>query len=291
MTLRTVAPLAATLGVLAGGSFATAAEPPAKMPAVKTTEVVAPGNQALADTINQKLTATGAAFNADVTMTCVDGVVTLSGACKDADTKAKILQDVRTVNGVTKVRDGLTVGSTQGIQRVQGVTPQTLPPAVSPGAGAPPAVSPGSNLPPAVSPGPRMGPTAMPPMTGTPPAMNYGQPSPAMPGYPMQGYGAPSYGNGPMVEPMPMGQGGGHADHGAPPMPPYAWPTYAPYNNVSRVAYPEAYPYNAFPFIGPYYPFPKVPLGWRKVTLEWEDGYWWYGKQSTPNDYWRVRFW
>jgi hypothetical protein len=96
----------------------------------------------------------------------------------------------------------------------------------------------------------------------------------------------------PVVEPAPLGVPGQH--HPAmqdPNMPPYAWPTYAPYNNVSRVAYPNSYPYNAFPFIGPYYPFPKVPLGWRKVTLEWEDGYWYLGRNSAPHDYWRVRFW
>ena len=28
--------------------------------------------------------------------------------------------------------------------------------------------------------------------------------------------------------------------------------------------YPLAYPYNSFPFIGPIYPFPKVPLGWHR---------------------------
>jgi hypothetical protein len=76
-----------------------------------------------------------------------------------------------------------------------------------------------------------------------------------------------------------------------PNMPPYAWPTYAPHNNFSRVAYPTAYPYQSWPFIGPVYPFPKVPLGWRKVTLEWEDGHWYLGRNSTPQDYWRVKFW
>lgn len=80
-------------------------------------------------------------------------------------------------------------------------------------------------------------------------------------------------------------------DPAGPRLPPYSWPTYAPYNNYSRVAYPQAYPYNAFPYIGPYYPFPKVPLGWRKVQLEWEDGHWYYGKLSSPADYWRVKFW
>jgi hypothetical protein len=96
----------------------------------------------------------------------------------------------------------------------------------------------------------------------------------------------------PIVEPIPLGIPGQAApDLQAPNLPPYAWPTYAPYNNVSRVAYPQAYPYNAFPFIGPYYPFPKVPLGWRKVTLEWEDGHWYLGRNSAPHDYWRVKFW
>lgn len=80
-------------------------------------------------------------------------------------------------------------------------------------------------------------------------------------------------------------------DPAGPRLPPYAWPTYAPYNNMSRVAYPQSYPYNAFPYIGPYYPFPKVPLGWRKVVLEWEDGHWYYGKLASPQDMWRVKFW
>jgi len=96
----------------------------------------------------------------------------------------------------------------------------------------------------------------------------------------------------PFVEPAPLGIPGQFSpDMEAPNLPPYAWPTYAPYNNLSRVGYPSQYPYNAFPFIGPYYPFPKVPLGWRKVTLEWEDGYWFIGRNSTPHDYWRVKFW
>jgi hypothetical protein len=105
-------------------------------------------------------------------------------------------------------------------------------------------------------------------------------------------YQQPPGPGGPIVEPAPLGVPGQFSpEMGAPNLPPYAWPTYAPYNNLSRVAYPNSYPYNAFPFIGPYYPFPKVPLGWRKVTLEWEDGYWYLGRNSAPHDYWRVRFW
>ncbi len=79
-------------------------------------------------------------------------------------------------------------------------------------------------------------------------------------------------------------------DLNPPRMPPYAWPTYAPYNNYSRVAAPTAYPYNAWPFIGPIYPFPKVPLGWRAVRLEWDDGFWWFSKTATKWDWWKLRF-
>jgi hypothetical protein len=118
-----------------------------------------------------------------------------------------------------------------------------------------------------------------------------GMPGTGLPGLPgLAGPGVTV--GGPVVEPAPVGQPGANGMTGAaPPLPPYAWPTYAPHNNVSRVAYPTAYPYNAFPFIGPFYPFPKVPLGWRSVKMEWEDGHWWYGRTSTPQDYWRVRFW
>jgi hypothetical protein len=97
---------------------------------------------------------------------------------------------------------------------------------------------------------------------------------------------------GPMIEPTPLGNAGfGSMDVNAPAMPGYAWPTYAPHPNISRVAYPQSHAYGDFPFIGPYYPFPKVPLGWRAVTLKWEDGHWFLGRKSVPHDYWRVRFW
>jgi hypothetical protein len=96
-----------------------------------------------------------------------------------------------------------------------------------------------------------------------------------------------------LPEPRPLVQGPppGPYDLAPPRMPPYAWPTYAPYNNFSRVAYPLAYPYNSWPFIGPVYPFPKVPLGWRAVKLEWQDGYWWFSMVGHPYNWWRMRYW
>jgi osmotically-inducible protein OsmY len=61
-------------------------------------------------------------------------------------------------------------------------------------------------------------------------------------------------------------------DH--PAMPAYAWPSYAAYPNYGAVTYPRQYSPTAWPYIGPFYPYPQVPLGWRKVTLEWDDGWW-----------------
>lgn len=60
-----------------------------------------------------------------------------------------------------------------------------------------------------------------------------------------------------------------------PHLPNYAWPSYAAYPNYAAVTYPKQYSPTAWPYIGPFYPYPQVPLGWRKVTLQWHDGWWW----------------
>ncbi len=57
-------------------------------------------------------------------------------------------------------------------------------------------------------------------------------------------------------------------------MPGYAWPSYAAHPNYAALTYPKQYSPSAWPYIGPFYPYPQVPLGWRKVTLEWDDGWW-----------------
>jgi hypothetical protein len=126
-------------------------------------------------------------------------------------------------------------------------------------------------------------PQALPPVPGTNPTL------PAVP--PAASAGAPAPG-APVPEATPIFQAPAPAPYhlNPPRMPPYAWPTYAPYNNYSRVAYPSRYPYNSFPFIGPIYPFPKVPLGWRSVRLEWDYGYWWFSKTATRWDWWKLRY-
>jgi hypothetical protein len=94
------------------------------------------------------------------------------------------------------------------------------------------------------------------------------------------GYGAGGGGAGGMGGPMPMGGTGvglppipGRGD--GPNVPNYAWPSYSAYPNYAAVQYPTQYSPTAWPYIGPFYPYPQVPLGWRRVSLEWDDGWWW----------------
>ena len=90
------------------------------------------------------------------------------------------------------------------------------------------------------------------------------------------GVQAPAMG-GPMA-PVPMqggpGYGGGTPRYDQPNLPNYAWPSYAAHPNYAAVTYPKQYSASAWPYIGPFYPYPQVPLGWRKVALEWDDGLW-----------------
>ena len=68
--------------------------------------------------------------------------------------------------------------------------------------------------------------------------------------------------------------GAGAPRYDQPNLPSYAWPSYAAYPNYAAVTYPKQYSPSAWPYIGPFYPYPQVPLGWRKVALEWDDGLW-----------------
>ena len=82
------------------------------------------------------------------------------------------------------------------------------------------------------------------------------------------------------VQMMQSAQGMARARYEQPNMPNYAWPTYAASNNYGQVSYPKQYSPSAWPYIGPFYPYPQVPLGWRKVTLEWDDGWWFLDFES-----------
>jgi hypothetical protein len=97
----------------------------------------------------------------------------------------------------------------------------------------------------------------------------------ADPGVPVQGMPVQGVGGAPMpthipspnMSPAPMA-------YDSPNMPNYSWPSYAAHPNYAAVNYPRQYSASAWPYIGPFYPYPQVPMGWRKVTMEWDDGWW-----------------
>lgn len=93
--------------------------------------------------------------------------------------------------------------------------------------------------------------------------------------------GAPS----PMYGAMAM-NGSNPAIYDQPNLPEHAWPAYASYPNYAAVTYPKQYSPSAWPYIGPFYPYPQVPLGWRKVQLEWDDGYWQLNFRPRTDRWW-----
>lgn len=83
--------------------------------------------------------------------------------------------------------------------------------------------------------------------------------------------------------------GGGlspHEVYNSPNLPDYAWPTQAAYDNYAAVSYPSQYDASAWPYIGPFYPYPQVPLGWRDAQLSWDDGYWNLKFNSRTDKWW-----
>ncbi|RLS52356.1 MAG: BON domain-containing protein [Planctomycetota bacterium] len=106
------------------------------------------------------------------------------------------------------------------------------------------------------------------------------------PGLPPQ-----AMGGAPQMQPGMGYPGGGiapaghHMMYNQPNVPEYAWPTYAQNDNYAAVTYPSQYDASAFPYIGPFYPYPQVPMNWRQSTLEWKDGSWSL-RFSTKTDKW-----
>jgi hypothetical protein len=269
--------LAAAVGLCLGRGL------PAQQPAPPQVPV----NQQVANTIADHLRQNARLSGYRIDVVYQNGTADLWGSVADQPQKEEAQRIAQGVPGVERVRDHVMVQNAGPVAQVQANLDVPMPRAADNGAQVPPGAIPGAMpgavpgaLPPGAIPG------ALPP--GAIPGMIPGAPGgPGMPGPMMGGYpGA--------MEPTPIFQGGGAGGpYALPPanMPPYAWPTYAPYNNFSRVAMPSAYPNNAWPFIGPEYPFPKVPLGWRSVKLEWVDGHWWFGKTAQCHDWWRLRYW
>ena len=110
------------------------------------------------------------------------------------------------------------------------------------------------------------------------------------PAGPAPGPGPAAPGAGPaMPGPPSYGHPGGRASnvvYNMPNMPNHAWPSYAAYPNYSQVAYPEQYSASAWPYIGPFYPYPQIPMGWRQAQLEWDDGHWSLNFRPRTDKWW-----
>ena len=226
-------------------------------------------NQQLANLVAQKMQASGQLSDYHVDVMCQGGVVELSGVVSDVGQRSMAARMAAQVPGVVRVVNHVAVKYGELVQTKFSDNEEVM--------ALPPMPVTGGNVAPVAAPAPE------------PMAIGVSQTPPAAPAAPAEALPAPSQ------EPVPSFRVG--MMPGAPgatlppPMPPYAWPTYAPYNNYSRVAYPIAYPAEAFPFIGPVHPFPKVPLGWRSVTLKWDDGHWWLKANAQKRDWWILRYW
>jgi osmotically-inducible protein OsmY len=184
----------------------------------------------------------GSLRNFDIDVSTIQNEVWVRGHVASQEQKSLVLGTVQRVPGVTRVVDEVTVGQT--VRPVSNQTAVAAPASSIPvvGNGAPRAFAPSTLVNGSFAPAPMQ-------------AMGPGPSAPV----PMQG--GPSY-------------GGGVPRYDQPSMPNYAWPSYAAYPNYSAVTYPKQYSASAWPYIGPFYPYPQVPLGWRKVALEWDDGMW-----------------
>ncbi|MDA1014672.1 MAG: BON domain-containing protein [Planctomycetota bacterium] len=106
------------------------------------------------------------------------------------------------------------------------------------------------------------------------PQQGLGNGYPLPPGYPQGGpVMQTGYPGAPPTYAQPASIGN-QSVYSTPNLPDHAWPSYAAYPNYAQVSYPKQYDPSAWPYIGPFYPYPQVPMGWRQATLEWDDGHW-----------------
>jgi hypothetical protein len=73
---------------------------------------------------------------------------------------------------------------------------------------------------------------------------------------------------------------------GYPNMPGNAYPANGQYPNYAGVNYAGQQAASAYPYIGPFYPYPQIPLGWRKAALQWDDGYWNLNFRNRTDRWW-----
>ena len=180
-------------------------------------------------------------FGVDVK--CNNGVVSLNGRASSPAQRGAIVSITQAVAGVRSIDESIAVAAQPKSSPIPAklasnrMAPVQVGPV--PTMAAPPAYPAAAQ----VSPAPMMGTPVSAPMVGQPMPMNYGATA-----------GAPRY--------------------EAPNLPNYAWPGYSAYPNYAALTYPQQYSPSAWPYIGPFYPYPQVPMGWRRVSLEWDDGWW-----------------
>jgi hypothetical protein len=223
------------------------------------------GDRAIAQQIAQNMKESGHLKDYRVGVKYQNGVAWLMGSVTSLEQKEIAEQIARESDGVERVICKLDVKggvADPGVQPAAGnfQTASNAVPQMQRVPAAAPRGNAGAPLPYARTMGPNVQQAGY-----CPPGAAMGMPPGAMgPG----GMGGP-VGTGPV--PAAAGQA---VNYENPQMPGYAWPSYAAYPNYAALTYPKQYSASAWPYIGPFYPYPQVPLGWRKVTLEWDDGWW-----------------
>ena len=259
-----------------GDSFAYASEDLFSGPSPEAVVGGGPGsNQMTAQRIAEAVQAAGLQ-NFDLEIRFADGTCTLRGGVDNRGQAIAAAEAAAKVSGVKTVLNQMTV--------------KGRPVSVSPsGGGAPAATAQFQPYPDArtaqaayqqrMQGGPQM--AQQPYGQGVRPV------SGAMPGAGMPPGAMPPGGPGPM-----MGAPGGypppgpHQMYNRPNVPNHAWPAYAPYDNYAAVSYPSQYEASAWPYIGPFYPYPQVPAEWRSAQLVWDDGYWNLKFNSRTDRWW-----
>ena len=198
-------------------------------------------NQAVAQQIADSLSQVGL-VGYDLEIRFNNGVATLAGDVSTMGQRQAASAAVSQIPGVQSVNNQL---------KVAGPISQT-------------AYVPGAMQMPMAGGQPQMMPPQMMPPQMMPPQM--------MPAGYMPGGMQPGMGMDPGMAPSPSGYA--PTSFNNPHLPQHAWPSYAQYPNSAAVSYPTQYSASAWPYIGPFYPYPQVPLGWREVSLEWDDGQW-----------------
>lgn len=204
-------------------------------------------NQATADAVANSLRASRSLAGIRIEIETTDGLATLTGVVANPAQKAEAVARAQRTAGVTGVVDHLSVAGAEGVQPVQYQ--------VAHGGGGLFHHGAVGNL---VDGGMPDGSGMVGPM-----------------GAVTEGAGAAPAASDPTA-PLPEGPAvmEGAMRTTTARYPNYAWPSYAPYPNFSAVGYPLTYPWQAWPNIGPFYPYPEPPLDWRAVTANYKHGVW-----------------